>query len=273
MSLSASEDVVAHCGTVCLVLIAFVQWLAFDIFYVKVFASQIWWFATLPRRTRLFISDCVNWEEGPFAKAAFCVSSSRAFLLQKSPPFFFLISSFLGFLLKSSLWTWWCPSGARASLVKKKKRHPLSLSASLFNSSSLSQTRSQLAFYRTLILWIVISVLSGKILPFLVNCFDCPRPFATSQSLNHAHQIKCPLLLVIRVFGKEMPQIVPFSTFHRKAINCRCRQDTFVSIKHKTPRTSFLSVWGSKLTADICGSAAARCSSLHIFNILHMNGN
>lgn len=147
MSLSSSEDIVAHCGTVCLELIAFVQWLAFDIFYVKVFGSQAWWFAMLPWSTRLFISDCVNWEEGPFAKTAFSVSLSCAFLLFS----FFLLSYlvFLRFLLKSSLWTWWCPSGAGASLVK---RHPLSLSASLFNSSSLSQTRSQLAFYHILIL-------------------------------------------------------------------------------------------------------------------------
>lgn len=97
MSLSWSEDIVAHCGTVCLELIAFVQWLAFDIFYVKVFGSQAWWFAMLPWSTRLFISDCVNWEEGPFAKTAFSVSLSCAFLLQKSPSFFFLISSFSAF--------------------------------------------------------------------------------------------------------------------------------------------------------------------------------
>lgn len=45
--------------------------------------------------------------------------------------------------------------------------------------------------------------LSGEILPFWVNCFDYPRPFLTFQSLNHAFQIKCPLLLETRLFWKR----------------------------------------------------------------------
>lgn len=60
MSLGSTQAPTARCGTVFLVLIACVQWWAFDMFRVKVLGSQGWWFAMFPWRTWLFITDYVN---------------------------------------------------------------------------------------------------------------------------------------------------------------------------------------------------------------------
>lgn len=88
-------------------------------FYVKVLGSQPRWFAVLPERTRLFITDSANWEEGASAKAA----SSASFFSPDIAPFSPLLSrlsplasEIISLDMTVSIW--------RRGLPRKKKNTP-----------------------------------------------------------------------------------------------------------------------------------------------------
>lgn len=184
--------------------------------------------------------------------------------------------------LKSSPRTWRCPSGIEGpgnkKKIKKKKKekeqnpptHP-SQSGSLFNSCSLPQTRSQLAFEHIPIFQTVRAE-QGKLFWWPTNLSS--HQLIKQSGLNVHYYLKLTKEDIIPFRERKTPQMAPFSPhFRREAINCWHRQETFVSIKHKTPRCSFLPVWGRPAHCEYLRVSHFPCSSLHIFNISHMNGN
>lgn len=146
--------------------------------YVKVSGSETLWFAMVPWRTRLFITDSVNWEEGASAKAA--LSASLSFSSPDIAPFLFSYLIFLSLLLKSSLWTWQCPSGTSGRL-SKEYTHSLSQAHCLTAAVSHKQDHN---WYFTAYLFCKLSSLpvSGELLPF-GQLFWQPKTFShTSKS-------------------------------------------------------------------------------------------
>lgn len=117
---------------------------AFDMISVRVLGSGTWSFAAVPWRTRLFITDSGNWEEGASAKAA--LSASLAFCSPDKAHFSFLVSHL--WLLASEIVSLdmilsirhWGPG------VNSEYTHSLS-QAHCSTAAALPPTRSQLLVF------------------------------------------------------------------------------------------------------------------------------
>lgn len=146
--------------------------------------SQSWWFAMVPWRTSLFITDSVNWEEGASsAKAASSASLPSAFLLLTPLPFSPLISAFSA-RFRNHLF-----GQSSVHLVPfKSKKHNKTPTLAFYQAHCLAAAVSHKQDHNwpftTYSFCKLSSVpVSGDMPPRLVNCFDDPKTYRrTSKS-------------------------------------------------------------------------------------------
>lgn len=171
--------------------------------------SQAWWRAMFLWRARLFITDSDNWEEGASAETAFSVSLSWAFLFEISS-FFPHLFGHDGIHLESG-----------PAWLKDTHSHSLPHSQAHCLTASVSHKQDHNWHFTTYSFCKLSSVSEWRDAS-LCELFWWPDTFfLTSQSLNHAFWIKCPLLLETRQRG-DYPileqnglKLHHFSTFYK----------------------------------------------------------
>lgn len=183
--------------------------------------SETSWFAVVLWRTRLFVTDCVNWEE-----AALSASLSS-----------------------------WSPDVAPFLLTYPSLHLSGIISLDAVGPGSVKDQITTGVFTTHFILPTVLIASERTVAPvwsIILPTKDIMHSVLMLIILwnNHKTLVCKGLRLYYSPFF-----IFVYGIFRWEVINCWHRQEAFVSIKHKTPSCSFLCVSGSRPTADISGSA------------------